>query len=146
MNWEDLRISKVREYLFGIINTLANDDDYQINVDMLSNDINNYSLNKIPVDSVVEQWITGFTRYQDVYSFRSRMAYSQDVINNLLNIGFFEAFEKIIENNNKNKILPAIEGIESIECLNCGTLNNAQTHTAEFDIQIRIIYHDGESL
>ena len=111
---------------------------------MLSKEIDNYSLNKIPTDPIVEQWITGFTRYQDIYSFRSRKPYSQDVINNLLNIGFFEAFEKIIKQNNENKILPDIEGIESIECLNCGTLNIAQTNTAVFDIQIRIIYHETE--
>lgn len=142
MNYEDLRISKIRDYLFGIINTLTTDDNYQINADMLSDKIGDYSLNKIPTDRIVEKWITGFTRYQDIYSFRSRRAYTEKAINNLLNIGFFETFEKIIEQNNKNGILPQIDGIESIECLNCGTLNVAQTNTATFDIQIRIIYHE----
>lgn len=140
MNYEDLRISKLRDYLFGVINTLTTNDEYQINADMLSKEIDNYSLNKIPVDPIIEQWITGYTKYQDVYSFRTRKAYSQDAINNLLNIGFFEAFEKLIKENNKNKILPDIDGIESIECLNCGTLNVADTNTATFDIQIQIIY------
>lgn len=140
MNYEDLRISKLRDYLFDIINTLTTNDEYQINADMLSKEIDNYSLNKIPVDPIVEQWITGYTKYQDVYSFRSRKAYSQDAINNLLNIGFFETFEKLIKDNNRNKILPDIEGVESIECLNCGTLNVADTNTATFDIQIRIVY------
>lgn len=140
MNYEDTRISKLRDYLFEIIDTLTNDDKYQINADMLDDEAENYSLNKIPVDPIVEQWITGYTKYQDVYSFRSRKAYSQDVVNNLSNIGFFEAFERIIKQNNENKILPDIEGIESIECLNCGTLNVAGTNTAVFDVQIRIIY------
>jgi hypothetical protein len=70
------------------------------------------------------------------------MAYSQDTINNLENIGFFEKFERLIKTNDEAKILPDIEGIESIECLNCGTLNNTDTHTAEFDIQIQITYRE----
>lgn len=144
MNYRNTRISKLRDYLFDVIDTLATDNKYQINADMLDNEAENYSLNKIAVDPIVEQWITGYTRYQDVYSFRSKKAYSQDVINNLKNIGFFEEFERIIKENNENKILPEIEGIESIECLNCGSMNIANTNTATFDIQIRIIYGKDE--
>lgn len=140
MEYEDLRISKLREYLFGVINTLTENRNYQINADMLSNDIDNYSLDKIPTASVVERWITGVEIHRDVYSFRSRMAYSQDTINNLSNIGFFEQFENAIKTNNEEGILPDIDNIESIECLNCGTLNNTDGTTAEFDIQIQITY------
>ena len=107
---------------------------------MLANDINNYSLDKIPTSSTVEVWITGTEIHRDVFSFRSRNAYSQDTINNLKNIGFFESFEKKIKDNNDKKILPDITGIKSIECLNTGTMNNAGTSTAEFDIQIQITY------
>lgn len=140
MGYEDLRISKLREYLFGVINTLTENRNYQINADMLSNDIDNYSLDKIPTASVVERWITGVEIHRDVYSFRSRMAYSQDTIDNLSNIGFFEQFENAIKTNNEEGILPNINNIEKIECLNCGTLNNTDGTTAEFDIQIQITY------
>ena len=140
MRYENKRISKLRQYLFDVIDTLTTSNKYQINADMLSNDINNYSLDKIPTNPEVEKWVIGIEKRRDVYSFRSRMAYSQDVINNLSNIGFFEDFEEKIEYNNKNKILPDIEGIEKIECLNCGTMNNADTNTAEFDIQIQVTF------
>lgn len=143
MDIENLRISKLRTYLFSIIDAIASDRKNKINANMLSNDIDNYSLDKIPVNSVFEKWIIGILKKKDVYSFRSRMAYSQDTINNLKNIGFFEQFEKAIKTNNERGILPDIEGIESIECLNCGTLNYAGTNTAEFDIQIQITYRDG---
>ena len=142
IKYSDTRISKLRTYLMTIIDTLMTDTVYQINANMLSKDINNYSLDKIPTESTVEQWITGTKVYRDVYSFRSRMAYSQDTINNLLNIGFFEIFENIINSNNNKGILPEIDGIQSIECLNSGSLNNATTNTAEFDIQIQIIYKE----
>lgn len=142
MEYQNLRINKLREYLFGIINTLTTNNNHQINADMLSNDINNYSLDKMPVETQVEKWIIGIVKRRDVFSFRSRMAYSKDAINNLKNIGFFEQFENAIKTNNDRGILPEIDNIESIECLNCGTLNNAETKTAEFDIQIQITYRE----
>ena len=142
MEYNETRISKLRTYLFSIIDTLTTDKSYQINANMLSNDINNYSLDKIPTSSTIEKWVTGVEIHRDVYSFRSRMAYSQDTINNLLNIGFFEKFENIIKSNNEEGILPNINGIQSIECLNCGSMNSANTNTAEFDIQLQITYKE----
>ena len=145
MDYKETRISKLRTYLFSIIDTLATDKNYQINANMLSNDINNYSLDKIPTSSQVERWVTGLEIHRDVFSFKSRNAYSQDVINNLSNIGFFEKFESIIKSNNKKGVLPDIKGIESIECLNCGTMLSSDTNTAEFDIQIQITYREEET-
>ena len=146
MEYNETRISKLRTYLFSIIDTLTTDKSYQINANMLDNDINNYSLDKIPTSSTVEKWVNGVEIHRDVYSFRSRMAYSQDTINNLLNIGFFEKFESIIKSNNKKGILPEINGIQRIECLNCGTMNSADTNTAEFDIQLQITFREEKTL
>ena len=140
---EDLRITKLRTYLLSIIDVLVTNKKYQINANMLSNEPNNYSLDKIPTSSTVEEWITGTKICRDVYSFRSRVGYSQDTIENLINVGFFEIFEKLISSNNEKGILPDVEGIQSIQCLNCGSMNNANTNTAEFDIQIQITYKEG---
>lgn len=137
----DYRIAKLRSYLMDVLETLT-ERKYPINADMLSKDPDNYSLDKIPTSSVVRKWIIKNSVKKDVYSFRSRREYTQETIENLKNIGFFEDFEKLIESNNKNGILPEIERIESIECLNCGTLNYADTNTAEFDIQIQITYRE----
>ena len=139
---EDLRITKLRTYLLSIIDILVTNKKYQINANMLSNEPNNYSLDKIPTSSTVEAWITGTKICRDVYSVRSRVGYSQDTIENLINVGFFEIFEKLISSNNEKGILPNIEGIQSIQCLNCGSMNNANTNTAEFDIQIQITYKE----
>lgn len=139
---DELRITKLRTYLFKIIDTLLTDNKYQINANMLSSEPNNYSLDKIPTSSTVEEWITGTRICRDVYSFRSRVGYSQDTINNLINVGFFEIFEKLISSNNEEGILPNIEGIQSIQCLNCGSMTNANTNTAEFDIQLQIEYKE----
>ena len=144
MNVEDLRIRKLQQYLFGIINTLTTNREYQINANMLSNDIGDYSLDKIPTASVVEIWITGDEIHRDVYSFRSRKSYSKDTIVNLKNVGFFEQFENAIKTNNEEGNLPDINNIESIQCLNCATMNSADGKQAEFDIQIQITYRDNK--
>lgn len=141
---KDTRISKIREYLFSVINTLLDNSNYQINADMLSNRINDFSLDKIPTGTSVSNWIIDDGLKREVYSFRSRKKYSQDTINNLKNIGFFEDFENIIETNNNKGILPNIDGIESIECLNPGTMQrNDDGKSAEFSIQIQITYRRG---
>lgn len=136
---DNLRITKLREYLMAIISEL-NTAYKQINVDFLSNDVNNYSLDKIPTPKAGDEWIIGDYIERDVYSFRSRMSYSADTISNIENIGFYETFENEIKRKNDNKQLPNIEGVQSIKCLNCGTMNNANTNTAEFDIQIEVVY------
>ena len=141
MSYELTRINKLREFLIGIINTLTNNNNFQINANMLPNNVNNYSLDKIPTESTIERWITGLEIHKDVFSFRSRMAYSEDTINNLKNIGFFEKFEYLVESKNEKGELPDIEGIESIVCLNSGTMvKNNDGKTAEFDIQLQITY------
>lgn len=141
---ENTRIAKLRQYLFKIIDTFIKDKNYQINANMLSNDANNYSLDKIPTNSKVEKWITGLEIHKDIYLFRSRLGYSQDAINNLANVGFYEMFEDIIRSNNKKGILPKINGIETIECLNCGSMEDANTNTCEFAIQLQITYKIGD--
>ena len=138
-NEEMSRISSLINYLYDTLNTLTESSDYQINADMLG-DIGDYSLDKIPTDSIITPWIMGVELHQDVFSFKSRKAYSQDIINNLENIGFFEKFENLIETNNKRHIWPEIKGIESIHCLNTGTLKSVDGTEAIFDIQIQIQY------
>ena len=139
----DYRISKLRQYLFEIINTLTSNRDYQINANMLSDKVDDYSLDKIPTEPMAELWIIGGGVKKDVYSFRSRKTYSQDTIVNLKNMGFFEQFEQAIKNNNEQGNLPNINGIESIECLNTFTMiSNDDGKSATFDIQIQITYLD----
>lgn len=144
MTYTETRIAKLRTYLFQILDNMMYDGKYQINANMLSLDVNNYSLDKIPTEVEVQKWIIGDEIHRDLFSFRSRMAYSQDAINNLKNIGFFEEFEQTIRYNNNNGILPDIEDIESIECLNCGTMTIANTNTAEFEIQLQITYRQND--
>lgn len=139
----DTRIAKLGEYLETILETL-NNKYKKINADFLGIEVNNYSLDKIPTISTIEEDITGSRICRDVYSFRARNPYSSNRLINLKNIGFFEEFESIIKTNNDEGVLPEIDGIESIACLNAGTFNYADESmkTAVFDIQLQITYEE----
>lgn len=140
---ENTRIAKLGKYLETILEEL-NSKYKKINTDFLGIDVNNYSLDKIPTASVIDPYVAGGRLCRDVFSFRSRNPYSSDRLSNLKNIGFFESFQKIIFSNNEEGILPKIDGIISIECLNQGTFNYADESmkTAVFDIQIQIEYEE----
>ena len=142
MDNKDTRIYKIKSYLCNIIETITKNKKFEINANMLSKNVNNYSLDKMPTDKVVRRWIIGVETHRDVFSFKSRKEYSINEINNLQNIGFFEEFERIIKSNNDKGVLPEIDRIESIRCLNCGTMISAGTNTAIFDIQIEITYRE----
>lgn len=139
MEEDNTRIEKLRTYLINVINELKAKWG-ELNVDYLSSEPNNYSLDKIPMETTVETWITGTELHRDVYSLRSRMNYSADTMSNIENVGFFERFENKIFKNNWEKNLPDIDGIQSIRCLNCASVRMANTNTCEFNIQIQIEY------
>lgn len=138
MNVNELRITKLKEYLVKMINDISKTRGFNVNA--LSKEIETYSLDKIPTETEVERWIGGEEICKEVFSFRTRKDYSYNEINNLKNIGFFEIFENAIKENNKKGVLPKIDGIETISCLNTGTMASADNNTAIFDIQIQITY------
>lgn len=138
MNIEELRVTKLKEYLLRVINDIATSRNF--NIDALPKDTGTYSLDKIPTESTVEKWTIGMEIHRDIFMLRSNRNYSYETINNLKNIGFFEIFEQKIFENNSDGILPDIEGIEKIECLDCGAIKSVETNTAEFGIQIQITY------
>lgn len=134
------RIEALRTYMCNLLEELLEDEAFSLNVSFIDTKPNNYSLNLVPTERVVETFISGSKICQDTYYFTSRKEYTLDLIENMENIGFFEELTKLIETKNYNGILPSISGIESIECLDCGGLQNATPETSLFSIQIRIKY------
>lgn len=138
MEEKEYRVSKLREYILNILK----DTIEELNVSYLDSEIESYSLTRMPVTPTIENWIIPVAKKREVYNFVSRKVFSNDLNENLLNIGFFEIFESKIIKNNKNNILPEIENIEKIECLNCGTIQSVTAETSIFSIQIQITYRE----
>lgn len=131
-------ISKIRQYFFdlGII-----DENSNINVDFLSNEPIQYVIEPIPVEPIIKAYKDGGSLRQFVFQFGSREYYGADVIQNMKNTEFYEDFSALIEDNNRKGVLPEIDGIQSIECLSNGTINEDNTSNAKYVIQMRITYY-----
>lgn len=131
-------ISKIRQYFFdlGII-----DENSNINVDFLSNEPIEYVIEPIPIEPILRQYADGSSLRQFVFQFGSRESFGADVIQNMRNTEFYEDFSELIEDNNRKGVLPKINGIQSIECLNNGTINEDNTDNAKYVIQMRITYY-----
>ena len=131
-------ISKIRQYFFdlGII-----DENSNINVDFLSNEPIEYVIEPIPVEPIIKPYKDGGSLRQFVFQFGSREYFGADVIQNMRNTEFYEDFSALIEDNNKKGVLPNIKGIQSIECLNNGTIDEDNTDNAKYVIQMRITYY-----
>lgn len=131
-------INKLRNYFFelGII-----DGNSNINVDYLSNEPIQYVIEPIPVEPIIKAYKDGGSLRQFVFQFGSREYYGTDVIQNMKNTEFYEEFSALIEDNNKKGVLPNIDGIQSIECLSNGTINEDNTDNAKYVIQMRITYY-----
>ena len=100
-----------------------------------------YKRQPIPVEPVIRQYADGSSLRQFVFQFGSREYFGADVIQNMRNTEFYEDFSELIEDNNRKGVLPKINGIQSIECLNNGTINEDNTDNAKYVIQMRITYY-----
>lgn len=132
-------IEKLREYFreTGII-----DKKNRLNVDFLGENPTEFAIVPIPTERKVpdDQYIEGSSLKEYKFRLISCNDYGHDVIQNMYNSSFYEQLCKTIEINNNKRILPKIDGIQSIECLDNGALLGATTNTAKYAIQMKITY------
>ena len=131
-------IEEIRNYFLKNVSLVKEFDN--ILADFLGDDATSYTIEPIPVEPKIRPYRDGGSLNQYVFQFGSREFYDNSVAQNINNLGFYERFQEEIETNNKNGVLPDIKGIQSIECLNNGTIQNVQNGTAKYVIQMRITY------
>lgn len=138
MNQETRKIVKqIRQYF--IDNNII-DENCRINVDFLGEEPTEFSIVPIRVNPILEKYTTGGSYRQFVFQLLSCNDYGADVMQNIDNSTFYGNLYELIEQNNNNGVLPNIDGIQSIECLDNGGIVNAGTNTARYSIQMRITY------
>lgn len=130
-------IEQIRQYF--IDNNII-DEECRINVDFLGEEPTEFALEPIPVNPILERYVNGDSLRQFQFQLLSCQDYGSDVMQNMANSTYYEKLYTLIEDNNKKKILPKIDGIDSIECLNSGGILDAGTNTARYSIQMRITY------
>lgn len=131
-------IEEIRNYFLKNVSLTKEFDN--ILADFLGDEATSYTIEPIPVEPKLRPYRDGGSLNQYVFQFGSREFYDNSVAQNINNLGFYERFQEEIETNNKNGVLPNIKGIQSIECLNNGTIQDVQNGTAKYVIQMRITY------
>ena len=139
-------IEAVREYIgtFEGFKGLKN-----IKVDFLAEESGSFSIEPIPINPVVEEYISGGGTYQYAFNVGGKFTYSKETIINIENSGFFEEFAKWIKSNNDKGIFPEVsEGqiAESIEITSNGYLFGitADMKQGRYQIPCLFIYEQEE--
>lgn len=131
-------IEKIKDYFIQNIQ-LAQEFE-NILVDFIGDEAITYTIEPVPVEPVIRPYTDGSSLRQYVFQFGSREYYDNGVAQNIENLDFYERFKNEIETKNRNGVLPDVEGIQSIECLTDGTIQDVQNGTAKYIIQMRITY------
>ena len=131
-------IEELKKYFLDKV-TLA-EEFKNILADFLGEEATDYVIEPIPIEPVLRQYADGSYLGQLTFQFGSREYYDDSNDQNIENLDFYERFQAEIEYNNRNHILPNIDGIQSIECLSNGTIQDVQKGTAKYVIQMRITY------
>lgn len=105
-------IEQIKEY----IETCPLLNKGKINVDYLKDKPQSYSIDRTPVNPIVKTFSDGGVIKQISFDFSVTAPISSQTIVNLANSKFCEDFMKWIKEQNKNRILPEIKGIQTIEC------------------------------
>ena len=113
----------------------------KINVDYLKDDINNYSIDKTPVNPILKTYSDGGTLRQITLDFSVQAPLSSQSIVNLTNSKFCEDFMDWIEEQNKINKLPKIPGITQIMCTSPGYVLHKTETTAIYVIQLNCQYY-----
>ena len=114
-----------------------------INVDYLDKDAVNYSIEAIPSQPILKQYVDGSSVRQLNFIFASREIYGKDEISNIHNSGFYEHFASWIEEQSNKGVLPILrDGRESIkiEVLTPGYVFQTDIDRGQYQIQLKLIY------
>ena len=136
-------IKAIRDYIrtFQCLETFNN--AIKVNVNYLEENTDTYSIEEVPVEPIVKQYINGDSIRQYAFIFTSREPYGIDVLQNIDNSGFYEKFANEIEEKNKNGILPLLDnGLEplTIKVTSTGYAFAVTEDTAQFQINLNLKY------
>ncbi len=140
---EELLVNKIIEYL-AQADVFSNKP--KIKIDYLGDKIDNYSLEAVPAERIVNTFVDGSKRKQKIFVFASRKTYSQDEIDNLENYKLFDSLAEWIEEQNEDENYPDIseieniEEIEAIEIIDSPYVAAVSENEARYQMEIKITY------
>lgn len=139
-------VESIQTFIATFLEEAGAQDKY-IGVDWLPTEPGSYSIDIVPTENIVKRYTCGDTIRQCVFVFALRGYYSEDALQNISNIGFFEDFAAWLERCSRSRLLPALDGnrqAQQIEALNVGYLMSDDNDGAgRYQIQCRLTYYQG---
>jgi len=114
----------------------------KIHVDYLKDKPQSYSIDRTPTTPIVKQYRDGGAIKQITFDFSVTAPISSQAIVNLANSKFCEDFMQWIENQNRNRELPKIKGVQEIKCTSPGYLLQKTETMAIYIIQMNCQYYE----
>jgi hypothetical protein len=119
--------------------------DAKLNLDYLGLEDVEYGIYSEPVNPLIKRYVDGDELKQHTFVFAVKNLMSDSYITQLENISFFDKFIQWIEENNKQRNLPKLEGkrqAQRLEILTNGYLIAQDEGKAQYQIQMRLIYKE----
>ena len=117
----------------------------RICIDFLPDKNNTLSIEEIPTNTIIRQYIDGSSERQFVFVIAMRLFYSDEIRNNIDNSGLFENIQDWLDECSEEGTLPTLaEGLIpfKIEAQSNGYLFdvNGDLKNARYQIQCRLLY------
>ena len=109
----------------------------KVNVDYIKDKPQSYSIDETPTETILNKFTDGGSRRQIQFDFSIQANFS--ILENIKNSKFCDDFLEWIEEQNKKRILPKINGAEEIKG-NRGTILQTTETTAIYVIPLQFIY------
>ncbi len=135
-------IESIREYFDNCPLLKA---DAKLNLDYLGLEEVEYGIYSEPVNPIIKKYVDGDELKQHTFVFAVKNLMSDSYITQLENISFFDRFIQWVEQNNKQRKLPQLEGkrqAQRLEILTNGYLIAQDEGKAQYQIQMRLIYKE----
>lgn len=136
-------IDSIRNYMKNLKCLDTFNNAIRVNVNYLEPNTDTYSVEEVPVEPIIKQYVNGDSVRQYAFIFTSREPYGVDVLTNIDNSGFYEKLADEIEDNNDNEVFPLLDnGLEplAIEVTSTGYAFAVTEDTAQYQINLRLKY------
>lgn len=140
-------IDGLRDYIRKCPHLDTFNNAIRVNVNYLAPNADTYSIEEVPTEPILKQYINGDSIRQYGFIFTSREPYGADVLQNIDNSGFYERFSEWVETQNNKEIFPILDGgLEPLEIkvTSTGYAFAVTEDTAQFQIQMRLKYYKGK--
>lgn len=134
-------INNIREFLLQY--KYFQENGTFVNVNYLDQEVGDFSIEPVPTKPIIKSYINGDKIKQYEFALISKNSYSEDVLTNIENCGFYEDFESWIEECNDNDILPNLNNnmeSRSIEIVSNGILVNNESSECIYQITLKLVY------